>query len=171
MIIILEGPDGSGKTTLGHTLSKELGIYYDGSKILQTNQQYINHVDHQEDLANSNKVTLVDRCPWISELVYSPIRRHAIRINLAKIQYYWSLPQIVIYCSPTGITKLDVSREYKEHKNQDLMASVLKNHEKIINQYEKLFDTNKSTFSGFYQYNWKIPGEYDKLVKYLKDRI
>ena len=66
MIIILEGPDGSGKTTLGHSLSKELGIDYDGPKILQTNQQIINHIDHQEDLANSNKVTLVDRCPWIS---------------------------------------------------------------------------------------------------------
>lgn len=84
-IIVLEGPDASGKTTLYENLNKEFpGIYihngyYPGMDVVLHHKQSL---EIAQDIKNHNLNSYIDRL-WLSELIYSKVFRN----NYTKYTY------------------------------------------------------------------------------------
>jgi thymidylate kinase len=171
MLIVLEGPDGSGKSTLGKRLELDFDGIYKPSPLLNTQDLFDEITEDQEYYSHNTKLYIMDRVTWISELIYSKILNRPCRLNLMKFKHYLELPQIVIYCRPTGISKKDISTEYKQHKSNEHLEAVKRKHTNIINAYEDFFESNKHYFDGFYQYNWKGENSYKNLKAYLEVKL
>lgn len=163
MIIILEGPDGSGKSTLAKQLETTLdGIYHhSGRPTSKDDMQKI--LIEVESLAGSRDLYIVDRTPWISEFIYSKAFDNPMLADPEELMNYWELPQLIVYCTPTGISHIDVSDEEKEHKPKDYLERVKKKHETIVDLYDQFFENNRDL--KVTRYNWKRESIKDLLVK------
>lgn len=87
MIIILEGPDGGGKTTLANTLSKHSGWPIKHFSYPKTQEEVDNMFSMYLDMLNSLEPTenvILDRC-WYSDMCYGPVMRGAATITTAKM--------------------------------------------------------------------------------------
>ena len=74
MIIIIEGPDGSGKTTLANTLSKQTGYPVVHRSQPKSEEEKRQMMQQYIDAIVTGKNMIFDRC-WYSEMVYGPIMR------------------------------------------------------------------------------------------------
>ena len=101
-MLVFEGPDNSGKTTLASYVSHELGIplYHFGKppKNVKDLEQRI------EFLLNNHDQYIFDRIPLVSEPVYSVLRDHNMMNLLSgEAEYYTifrELNPLLIYCRP-----------------------------------------------------------------------
>lgn len=78
MIIILEGPDGSGKTTLANALAKQ--TKYPIKHCVQPKPDESGMLGMYLNLIKSNKNLILDRS-WYSEMVYGPVMRGTSEIS------------------------------------------------------------------------------------------
>jgi len=168
MIIVLEGPDGSGKSTLSLQLEKDLGATLHRSPMLPSQEVFDFVTEEQEYHAERKELHIHDRVTWISELIYSRALDRPVRLNLNKFNHYLDLPQIVVYCAPTGINKMNIDVGFKAHKSKDHLDAVMRNHTKIINMYEGFMGSNSVKFTGYIRYNWKHKGAYRELLDYIR---
>lgn len=74
MIILIEGADGSGKTTLANTLAKRSGFKLVHHSQPKSEDEKAKMFDMYMTAIKSNKNLIFDRC-WYSEMVYGPIMR------------------------------------------------------------------------------------------------
>ena len=74
MIIIIEGPDGSGKTTLAKKLAKQTGYELIHMSNPKTAEEKNRMFHDYMDMIKHNRNLILDRC-WYSEMVYGPIMR------------------------------------------------------------------------------------------------
>jgi thymidylate kinase len=74
-MIILEGPDGTGKTTLAHTISREWGLEYRRPPTLSSTRGADKAVFSwwKEQIRQDDDV-VYDRCFFISEVIYQLAR-------------------------------------------------------------------------------------------------
>lgn len=80
MIIILEGPDGAGKTTLANRLARQNNYSVIHRKQPKSTKEKQNMMsEYLESIKNSNNV-IFDRC-WYSEMVYGPVMRDSSVIS------------------------------------------------------------------------------------------
>jgi predicted ATPase len=80
MIIILEGPDGSGKTTLAKKLVSQTGFKYIHKSYPKTQEEMDNMTQDYLDLINTGDNMIIDRS-WYSEIVYGPILRSRSNVS------------------------------------------------------------------------------------------
>lgn len=80
MIIIIEGPDGSGKTSLANTLSKQLGYPILHRTRPETEEEKREMLEEYVRIIRGNKNMILDRC-WYSEIVYGSIMRDSSYIS------------------------------------------------------------------------------------------
>lgn len=80
MIIIIEGADGSGKTTLANTLAKQTGFEVVHRTQPKTEEEKARMFEMYVDTIKSGTNVIFDRC-WYSEMVYGPIMRDASVIS------------------------------------------------------------------------------------------
>ena len=73
MIIIIEGPDGAGKTTLATQLSEQTG-YPIEHRSKPENEERTKMREEYLDLVMSGRNVILDRC-WYSEIVYGKVMR------------------------------------------------------------------------------------------------
>ena len=107
-IIIVEGPDGSGKTTLVNMLKEELGISVAPrvvSKEATAMTDLMSWVD--DNLDNGPVPTLFDRHRLISETIYGPILRPESSPGFDDLSWlgprmtrFYKLEPLIIYCLP-----------------------------------------------------------------------
>ena len=71
MILIIEGPDGSGKTTLAEKLSKQTGFPVIHRSQPKTEEEKANMMKGYMETIKSGKNAIFDRC-WYSEMAYGP---------------------------------------------------------------------------------------------------
>ena len=74
MIIILEGPDGSGKTTLAQQLARQTGYPILHRTQPKTEEEKKLMLGEYLQTINSCKNMIFDRC-WYSEMAYGPVMR------------------------------------------------------------------------------------------------
>lgn len=69
MLIVFEGPDGAGKTTLAEEVAKRLNYNLRG-KITRVGPDLIEHSNSEDFKRDGNWI--LDRCYWVSDYIYEP---------------------------------------------------------------------------------------------------
>lgn len=102
MIFIIEGPDGSGKTTLAEKLSKQTGFPVIHRSQPKTEEEKANMMKGYMETIKSGKNAIFDRC-WYSEMAYGPIMRDASVISYPEMYELEKLlakkGALIIYCT------------------------------------------------------------------------
>lgn len=134
-MIILEGPDNSGKTTLGQRLETALGVTLIHSTRPPADASSSDLIEHAVLQVEPRRV-IMDRNYLISELVYGTILRGGPALgrerHLKLMNDMLELGHIlIIYCRPSADTILD-------NGNRQQMIGVIEAHGKIISNYDRL---------------------------------
>lgn len=177
-MIIVEGPDNSGKSTLIQWLKKELplievkhgrhGPPVNSKDIVERTEILI-----KKSIDYNTKAIIVDRFSLIGESIYGPILRGEdlwVKVPHDKIRLQKALRALdpfYIYCRPDKSVIMDLkNHQIKDYDTEEHVLNITKNQELIIDAYDNYF-TNLSP-SHFYRYNYK-DGE-DSLLK-LKQQL
>lgn len=146
-MIIVEGMDGSGKTTLAQQLSFRLGkapikrfVTSGGptdfdSLVEQTKETLMEF--HNQVTQNQRPVVIYDRFPLISEAVYGTIlrgRNHFGDEWDSLIALFLALDPIIIYCRP----KIDFILQNIRETAEGQMEGVVSRSRELINAYDEL---------------------------------
>lgn len=124
MIILVEGPDGSGKTTLCNVFVKDYGFEY----IHLGPQKDIEktYKDLIEKLKNIKKDVVIDRA-MLSNLVYSEIYGGQ-KLSTDKRAEFWMLLDEIILCLPKNkneyLNEFSKLKEEREELYKDKMETV-----------------------------------------------
>lgn len=107
MIIILEGPDGSGKTTLAEKLHKQTGYMLLHRTQPKTEEDKKRMMEEYVQVIKAGKNCILDRS-WYSEMVYGPVMRDEAIISYPQMYQLERLlakhGAIIIYCTSTKET-------------------------------------------------------------------
>lgn len=151
-MIIIEGPDNAGKTTLANKLSKRLGLPVVHSvrpKRGDSEGVVLSHSNSQLQPQNA----ILDRVYAISEWVYGRVIRGKTALGHFHSQALLDLyhrPYLIIYCRPEMETILN-------NKGRKQMAGVLEHHQKIVEEYDYIMtDLNRYSHSTVVRYDWEI---------------
>jgi len=102
MLILLEGPDGSGKTTLAKQLAKQTGYKQVCFSYPKSEQEKAEMLSMYEKVIKSAGNVIIDRC-WYSEMVYGPILRKENNISFPQMYTLERLlakkGAMIIYCT------------------------------------------------------------------------
>lgn len=101
MIIILEGPDGSGKTTLANKLAEQTGYDVVHMSMPKSEEEKVKMFSMYKQALEESDNVIFDRC-WYSEMAYGPVMRGASYIshnNMYELENILAKKgAIVIYC-------------------------------------------------------------------------
>ncbi len=98
MNIIIEGPDGSGKTYIAQQLADLLNLQYKHFEAPRTDEEVLAQYDMYKKLLKTQTSIVLDRA-WYSDMVYGPIFRGKRAITFEKMQALETLTNgVVIYC-------------------------------------------------------------------------
>jgi len=165
MLIILEGADGSGKTSLATRLRKELKQY-----CLQLSFHHLPTLTQIAEVTGwlqhlpPNLPVITDRTHLISEYVYGPILRgkclHALNVKqIAR----WIKPAMLVHCRPNR----NALAAGVQHEPQ--MEGVVNYHKEIIRAYDVLMgDLEKE---GVYVKRYDYTGPPQLLLDSIRDYI
>jgi len=170
-MIVVEGPDNSGKTTLLKTISEAFRTEihhsggppkYDGETLDRT-AEYL-QMDYK----------LYDRFPAISDQVYSPLFRGVNYFNTKRGQQLFKdfllKRPLIVYCRPPDevLMELENHKFHPENETQEHFQKVMANQAKIIETYDALMaQISNLNIAPMVQYDWTK--DYDeKLPKILK---
>lgn len=107
MIIILEGPDGSGKTTLANKLHQQTGYQLLHRTQPKNEEDKKRMMDEYIQVLKAGKNVIMDRS-WYSEMVYGPVMRDASVITYPQMYELEKLATkygaIVIHCTAPEAT-------------------------------------------------------------------
>jgi thymidylate kinase len=163
-VIIIDGPDGAGKTTLGHQLeaggytylqSPRLAAKGNADRMKYETSRYLR-------LYGISPVHVVDRMLF-SEEAYGPVLRG--RSAFSRFEYLYALSDImskrviVVFCLPQHY-------HYKIEESPLLIAQM----PKIKERYEELFDKISAVYPRIIKYDWQLPDAYDKLKRFIGEQ-
>jgi thymidylate kinase len=102
MIIIIEGPDGSGKTTLANTIAHQTGYPVVHRSQPKNDEEKKQMMQSYIDTIKAGKNCIFDRC-WYSEMVYGPVMRDASVISYPEMYELERMlakrGALIIYCT------------------------------------------------------------------------
>jgi thymidylate kinase len=156
-MIIIEGPDDSGKTTLGQMIREAFDytlIHSPG--ILKHEETFVERKFWYDALIKTKNIVL-DRCFYISEFVYGPIIRNETKIERAEMKdYIRKVTQhfgIIIFMNQKFPSKnANESLHLSPEERVSIEAEVAKKYELIRQRYREIFNDMKY-MSGVIQIN------------------
>lgn len=102
MIIVIEGVDGSGKTTLANQISSQAGFEVIHRSKPETNEERLNMLQMYRAIIASGKDIILDRS-WYSEVVYGQVMRDISFISIEQMKQLENelanVGGLVIYCT------------------------------------------------------------------------
>lgn len=137
-MIILEGPDNSGKSTLGKILSEKLHleIVHPGGKPDNPDIE-LSMILNQMKLSETNIIH--DRITCISNMVYNIFRGAESDIDYSFMCDQFANSSTIIYCRPPMEVLLNLSNHVvKEHDSVDQINLVNNNCKQIIIAYDTI---------------------------------
>lgn len=168
-MLIFEGPDNSGKSTLASYISYQLGIpvHHFGKAPKDSNEleNRIKFMFYYRD------TYIFDRIPLISEPIYSLIRHDNLMMGIEKRdEYYRSLREvnpILIYCRPPNKVILD-GHHQKKYDSVDHFKKV-EDHKKIlIDRYDHIIEAARMPPYIPYDYTTQ---EHDIILNTIREGI
>lgn len=137
-VIVVEGPDGAGKSTLAQRLSKEMGrpLLHTGGP--PASKELLLMKLEKIDAAQNN--VILDRTPHISDPIYAKAEGRPLFLPVSSLHTrLQELNPIIIYCrlkSPREMYKHMYKGMDKEHKPQKHFAVVAENYLGIVQDYD-----------------------------------
>jgi GTPase SAR1 family protein len=107
-VLIVEGPDGSGKTTLVNRLCEELGVEV-RSRASTSDDGPIDDLWAWvvRDMGTNTNSGIYDRHPLVSEMIYGSILRGEVRLGdedphqlVQILEFFYGMKPLIIYCLP-----------------------------------------------------------------------
>ena len=142
-MIILEGPDNTGKSTLAESLTLKLDwpVIHPGGKPANQAEE-LRMILHQLKLSKEDIIH--DRVTCISQPVYNVFRDDAIDLS-----YRFYLDEmlknpncVIVYCRPPKWKILDLAtHEAKAHDSPEHLKMITDNAVHILSEYDKMFET------------------------------
>jgi len=169
-MIILEGFDNSGKTTLGKQLAELHGFDYIHSPGPLDRGFGMFNWALQEIAAQ--RMAIYDRLSPISDTIYAPIvrgQRSAYETHIEGIlirQLIAQRPHIVIYCRPSD----EAIFRFGEREQMD---GVKENAIKLLESYDEFFNGPKSMGLNFIRYDYEndsVDKVHQAVEKYFESR-
>lgn len=168
-MIIIEGPDNSGKSTLANYIAREVNkpLHHFGGPPKNFTQllSRINFCEQNHDQY------VFDRIPLISEPVYSILRNRNLvhELNDAESHYRTlrDLEPIIIYCRPPRETMVK-GHKGKQHDSQAQLDFIEENAEELITRYDEMMDNEFLSPTWTYDYTRDDP---EVLVKQIKETL
>ncbi len=174
--VIIEGPDGAGKSTLVQALKNADGMietihpgkppenYKTLLKMLNTQLTYRAHA-----------TVVYDRVTCISEWVYRPFRITIKSDEVNECGVYFSLLEaqlalainldwIIVYCRPSTQRIIDECCNFTEHDTDDTMRVVKQNIQQVITAYDAIMDRMKAFGCNVVVYDY----EQDDTFEFIK---
>lgn len=158
--VVLEGPDGSGKTTLANALIA-VGFEYDHCGPPEKNARSY----FMDALERHSVPAVIDRL-HVGSFVYGNVFRGMD--DLSEFDY-WTIEgtlmangAVLIYCSPpTAVMDADIalgpdSPDATIYENPDKQAEVRARYREFMNTRNRLIN---------WRYDWTIPGSLEQMVK------
>jgi hypothetical protein len=163
-MIVIEGPDGAGKSTLGSQLfeRKKIVKLLPSPRLIVKGRTDMLFSESQKYLRmwGPNNWVAVDRFLF-SEMVYGPILRKTSIFErgqyLMLLADLMSLNSPLIFCIPD-----------KYNHKEDESHFVKQNMPEIIAKYKDLRDSVSAIYQNVYTYDWQKPDAWDNLMKFLR---
>ena len=169
-MIIVEGPDNSGKSTLISKLVEELGLTLldrphgppkDPTELRKRIKTLENHYN--------NKKAIIDRHPLIGESIYGPILRNRNMLN--EIQDYpelrrtfWSSDFFIIYCRPPMDKIMNMeTHQVKDYDTPEHLKALKRNVVRIVDSYDL-----KMWLCRAHTYNYTRPEALNNLLSIIR---
>ena len=159
-MLIVEGPDGAGKTTLVKELSEYLNIPVAPRVVTQRTEAMIDLRDWVDNnLEEGFQRTIFDRYRLISETIYGPILRDQQHPGFddlmwlgERLQKFYNIGPILIYCLP----KLEVVQHNLENDedNEVVLPRIKSIYSAYINRAALDFNLAGSEV---YLYDYTLP--------------
>lgn len=159
MLIIVEGMDNTGKTTLANRLADDLKLVLVSNKKRPESFQDIKEYCTKICELAENRHVITDRWAPISEKIYGPICRDShIYKDENEEEFETQVHTFIIYCRPTIKT-------IKEFGNRSQMEGVIEKADELIKAYD-----NIPFFLVDYMYNYKL-SDYIELMGVIRESI
>jgi thymidylate kinase len=174
-LIILEGPDCAGKTTLARELVKfGFDATHFGADLTLTGadmtKTYLYHLSKlYKCVQNGHTIhhphhVVFDRC-WISEIVYGPIYRGVSRFSHEQVGLLYAAAEladpVIVYCRPKTETMI-------KSFNARIEEEMLDNAEQLqqaINKYDTIFaDLEKHSDFDIHRYDYEVTPNKDAFI-------
>jgi energy-coupling factor transporter ATP-binding protein EcfA2 len=127
--VILEGPDGGGKSTLAAHLAGALDMRVQGGSGPPKSTQEI--VDRANAYLKMTDVVF-DRHPCVSQPIYGAMRGDPPAITHELLKAFYDSPQLIIYCRSESSHRHVV----KPGENPEHVEKLTTNYQKLISHYD-----------------------------------
>lgn len=137
MMIVVEGPDNAGKSTLINKLSGELGrsvMVMPGEGPEKYAGEINNRIRNYQRWLRYPGVVIFDRHPCISQPIYGLFRQNT-QVEQELIDEFYAAQPFILYCRPAYGVTLE-GHVAKDHDTAEHLAAVDANKEKITELYD-----------------------------------
>lgn len=169
-VLVVEGPDGAGKSTLAERLSDHYRypIVHTGGP-LESRREYEERLIEKEIL--KARYVIFDRVPMISELVYYPLQKRGPFITIEEgLRDLRAARPVLIYCRLSSSEKMvsRILKTKKSHKTPEYLKKVQQEHRLIVASYDTLMlHVPQETLL---RYDWERDS-FDFLVQAINARM
>lgn len=170
-VIVIEGPDGAGKSTLAQDLSDyfQWPIIHTGGPI-RSRSEFLKKVVTY-NLMSPEAPVIYDRIPYISDQIYAPIAGHKSATSGSELNYMLErIRPVIVYCALTDNESMSrrISIEHKEHKTYEHLNQIQANHNEIVQRYYQLF--SNLHYSHVLHFNW-MKDDIRNLMQEINRRV
>lgn len=172
-IIVVEGPDGSGKTTLINKLQEVLGypVHHTGGPPADR-AAWVHKLMVLWDFKNRAQggPVILDRLPHISETTYGPLYDRPLMDPLDVLNRdLQDLRPLIIYCRLPHVARMfsHISMEEKAHKPRSHVDLVLRNYDRLVAAYDARIESVEKLGVPVIRYAW-TDDDFDTLLEAVK---
>ena len=153
--IILEGPDGCGKSTFGQLITGRTGLSpHHAGGVPKTLEDVVERADEIYELAKGIPTHFFDRHTAISELIYGQILRDNSKISInTSMQMLKALNPFILYLRPSNHT-LKARKEFiindeskPDHKPEAHRKELEESYWSIVSEYDHLMSRLSMDFT------------------------
>lgn len=164
-MLIFEGPDNSGKSTIANYISEKIGIpvnHFSGPpEDVEELKERIHFM-----MANHDKF-IFDRIPLIGEDVYSSLRDNNLLDELENHNIirkeFLALNPLIIYCRPRKALIMSTAHLPKSYDTPKHIDSIKQKEEELIDRYDEIM-SNVKNFIPIWDYDYEVQSK-ESLAK------